>query len=114
MEFEKLHNSNKDQYPCNMTSFKAREKLMKEGKLYKKYRGMSTKDVQKDWGKEDLKTSEGIVKINKVEYTLSRWSENFEDYLRSAMSYCNSRTLEDFKGSRYELITQNSFNRFNK
>ena len=82
--------------------------------FYKKYRGMSTKEVQKAWGKDELKTSEGIVKYNKVQYTLSTWAQNMEDYLRSAMSYTGSSTLEEFKASRFELITQNAFNRFNK
>jgi IMP dehydrogenase/GMP reductase len=81
---------------------------------FKKYRGMSTKEVQRDWGKTELKTSEGIVKYNKVLYTLSTWAKNMEDYLRSAMSYTGSSNLEEFKHSRYELITQNSFARFNK
>lgn len=82
--------------------------------LYKGFRGMSTKEVQDKWGKTELKTSEGISKTNKVEYTLSGWVENLEDYLRSAMSYTNSNTLEEFKGSDYVFITQNALNRFNK
>ena len=83
--------------------------------VYKYYRGMSTKEVQKSWNRPELKTGEGITKYNKVEYTLSGWCENFTDYLKSAMSYTNSRTLKDFIGDvRYELISQNSFNRFNK
>lgn len=83
--------------------------------VYKYYRGMSTKEVQKSWNKNELKTGEGITKYNKVEYTLSGWCENFTDYLKSAMSYTNSRNLKEFIGEvRYEMITQNSFNRFNK
>ena len=76
---------------------------------------MSTKAVQKDWGRSTLKTSEGIIKYNKVEYTLGGWTENFTDYLKSTMSYCNKRTLDDFIGkAEYIFITQNAFNRFNK
>lgn len=83
--------------------------------VYKYYRGMSTKEVQKSWNKHELKTGEGITKYNKVEYTLPGWCENFTDYLKSAMSYTNSRNLKEFIGEvRYEMITQNSFNRFNK
>ena len=33
-----------------------------------------------------LKTSEGKVLFQKVEYTLGSWVENETDYLRSAMS----------------------------
>jgi IMP dehydrogenase/GMP reductase len=82
--------------------------------MYKNFRGMSTKEVQKKWGKEKLTTSEGISKVNKVEYTLESWVENLEDYLRSAMSYTNSKTLEDFKNTETVFITQNALNRYNK
>lgn len=83
--------------------------------LRKTFRGMSTKEVQKSWGKENLTTSEGVVKSHKVEYTLEGWVKNFEDYLRSAMSYCGKKELRDFIGGvNYNFITQNSYNRFNK
>lgn len=83
--------------------------------VYKYYRGMSTKEVQKSWNKLELKTGEGITKYNKVEYTLSGWCENFEDYLKSAMSYSGSKDLESFIGeAEFITITQNAFNRFHK
>ena len=83
--------------------------------VWKYYRGLSTKEVQKSWNRKELKTGEGISKYNKVEYTLSGWRENFTDYLRSAMSYSNSRTLEDFIGqANWVKISQNAFDRFNK
>lgn len=83
--------------------------------VWKYYRGMSTKEVQKAWERKELKTGEGISKYNKVEYTLGGWRENFTDYLRSAMSYSNSRTLEEFVGqANWVKISQNAFNRFNK
>lgn len=82
--------------------------------LYKSFRGMSTKEVQKKWGRKYLKTSEGISKFNKVEYTVPQWVNNFNDYLSSAMSYTNSLCLESFKESEYVNITQNALNRFNK
>lgn len=83
--------------------------------LRKTFRGMSTKDVQKSWGKETLTTSEGVVKSHKVEYTLEGWVKNFEDYLRSAMSYCGKKELHEFIGGvQYNLITQNAFKRFDK
>ncbi len=49
-------------------------------------------------GHENLKTSEGIVKINNVEYTLEQWKENFIHYLKTAMSYTGKRTLSEFIG----------------
>ena len=82
--------------------------------LKKSFRGMSTKEVQKKWGRESLKTSEGIVKTNPVEYTLEQWVENFTDYLKSAMSYTNSKTLKEFRESEFVFITENALNRYNK
>lgn len=82
--------------------------------FYKKFRGMSTKEVQKKWGRGKIKTSEGVHRMNKVEYTLTGWTENFKDYLRSAMSYTNSRNLESFKDSEFVFITENAKQRFNK
>ena len=83
--------------------------------VYKKFRGMSTKEVQKKWGKEVLTTSEGVVRLREVEYTLQQWIENFEAYLRSAMSYSNAKTLEEFIGYADIIqITNNAYNRFKK
>lgn len=83
--------------------------------VYKKFRGMSTKEVQKKWGKTEIKTSEGVVRYRKVEYTLSQWLQNFEDYLRSAMSYSNANTLAEFIGYAETIrITDNAYNRFKK
>jgi len=76
---------------------------------------MSTKEVQKNWGNETIKTSEGVVRIREVEYTISQWTQNFEDYLRSAMSYTNCKTLEEFRGNvNINLISEQSYQRFNK
>jgi IMP dehydrogenase/GMP reductase len=83
--------------------------------VYKKFRGMSTKEVQKKWGKQVLTTSEGVIRFRKVEYTLKQWVENFEDYLRSAMSYTNAKTLKEFIGQvEFIKITDNAYNRFKK
>jgi NAD(P)H-dependent flavin oxidoreductase YrpB (nitropropane dioxygenase family) len=87
----------------------------KKFKLTKKFRGMSTKEVQKKWGKKILKTSEGISKKQNVEYTLKQWTENFDDYLRSTMSYTNSKNLSDFIGKVNVIkISDKAYDRFNK
>lgn len=84
-------------------------------KITKRFRGMSTKEVQKNWGNETLKTSEGVVRIRPVEYTIPQWAGNLEDYLRSAMSYTNSKTLEEFKGNvNLNIISEQAYKRFNK
>lgn len=83
--------------------------------IYKKMRGMSTKEVQKDWGNVILKTAEGITTRKKVTGSLYKWSENFEDYLKSAMSYCGKKSLSEFIGDvKYVKITQNALKRFDK
>jgi isopentenyl diphosphate isomerase/L-lactate dehydrogenase-like FMN-dependent dehydrogenase len=61
------------------------------------YYGMSTKRAQKEMGRTTLKTSEGKFLSITKEYTLSGWAENMDSYLRSAMSYCDSRTLTEFR-----------------
>lgn len=92
------------------------KKLWKWGfPIKKKYRGMSTKAVQRKWGKVKLVTAEGITKYQKVEYTLSQWVENFKDYLKSNMSYSGVDNLEDFIGKAETIyITNNALKRFKK
>lgn len=91
-------------------------KHFKKGGTIKKYfRGMSTKEAQAAMGKNHIKTSEGVVRFRKVEYTLNKWVENFEHYLRSAMSYSDAKTLDEFIGKAdFCQITKNSYDRFNK
>lgn len=89
-------------------------KLVKKGKLdvIKNFYGMSTKVAQERMtnSKENLKTSEGIVKPQAVEYTLEQWVENEIDYLRSVMSYTNSRTLEEYKNSKWVRNAYRAYN----
>ena len=83
--------------------------------IKKLYRGMSTKAVQRKWGKAKLTTAEGITKKQKVIYNLPSWKENFEDYLKSNMSYCGCKTLEEFIGEvEWVFITENALKRFQK
>jgi IMP dehydrogenase/GMP reductase len=83
--------------------------------IYKKYRGMSTKSVQRSWGKTELVTAEGITKYQKVEYTLKQWVDNFKDYLSSNMSYSGAKTLDDFIGyAEWVFITERARKRFEK
>ena len=57
-------------------------------------------------------TTETIIPI---EYTMKKWVDNFESYLKSAMSYCGKRTLEEFVGNvRTEVMSENSVNSINK
>jgi IMP dehydrogenase/GMP reductase len=81
------------------------KKGWKKGKytLFKEFRGMSTKESQKKMGNEKLKTSEGIIIYQKVEYKLAGWVENECDNLKSAFSYTNTRNLDEYKDSEYCL-----------
>lgn len=83
--------------------------------IKKHFRGMSTKGAQKAMGKTVLKTSEGVVRYRKAEYHLNGWVNNFEHYLRNAMSYSNAITLDDFIGkAEFCQITKSAYDRFNK
>lgn len=102
-------------FKINPTGDKAKWLFNHKFKLIKKFRGMSTKEVQKSWGSTNLKTSEGVVRNRPVLYTLDKWTENFEAYLRSAMSYSGCKTLDDFIGEAYYTqITENAYQRFKK
>lgn len=93
--------------------------LIKDNKLtvWKELFGMSHKIAQalilsaNTQEVRHLKTSEGLLKYQKVEYTLKSWAENETDYLKSAMSYTNSKTLEDYKNSQWVRITQIRYNK---
>lgn len=115
--FNKAFESCADNY---LYKIKLNKKLAKyffdRGYPVKKYfRGMSTKQAQKAMGKSTFKTSEGVVRYRKVEYHLHSWVENFEHYLRNAMSYSNAKTLDDFIGNAEICqITKSAYDRFNK
>ena len=79
------------------------------------YRGMSTKAAQVEMGNTGtLKTAEGKSMEVKKEYTLSGWTENFDSYLRSAMSYCDSRSLREFREKAIcQVISPNASSQIN-
>ena len=93
-------------------------RLIKDGKLtvWKELFGMSTKIAQALINKanstetKNLKTSEGLLKHQKVEYTLAGWAENETDFLRSAMSYTNSKDLGNYKESQWVQISKIAYN----
>jgi len=88
----------------------------KEGYMFDKvFYGMSTKKAQKELGNAKLKTSEGIERTYRVEYTMNQWVNNFTHYLKSAMSYTNSKDLDDFIGEvETIIISQAAQNAINK
>lgn len=92
--------------------------LIKQNKLtvWKELYGQSTKIAQALINKANsdetkkLKTSEGLLKYQKVEYSLKGWAENETDFLRSAMSYTNSRSLAEYKESQWVQISKIAYN----
>jgi hypothetical protein len=64
---------------------------------------MSTKRAQKECGNVCSKTSEGIAKLVKVEYPIAKWADNMKSYIASAMSYCDAKTIDEFR-TKTELI----------
>lgn len=91
---------------------------IKNGKIevWKEYFGMASKKAQKLINKGNntnnkLKTSEGTIKRNKVSFSISGWSENETDALRSAMSYTNSKNLEEFKESKWVVVMNVPYNK---
>lgn len=85
-----------------------------EEKYMRKYYGMSTKKAQTEISGEATKTAEGIETLVPIKYKLSGWIDNFISYLRSAMSYTNSRNLAEFKNTKYEQISANAFQAYYK
>jgi IMP dehydrogenase/GMP reductase len=92
---------------------------IKDGTLdvWKECYGMSTKVAQKEINEANgiegkkHKTAEGIVKKQKVEYSIAGWVENEIDFLRSAMSYTDSRNLKEYKDSNWVKITEIKYNK---
>jgi len=71
--------------------------------LFKECYGMSTKQAQSLIGKTS-RTSEGKTSMIPVKYTLFQWTDNMADYMKSAMSYCNCKNIEDFIGTPETII----------
>lgn len=63
------------------------------------YYGMSTRKAQQEISNLSKKTSEGIEFEVPVKYTLAQWCDNFISYLRTTMSYTDSKTLDDLKAA---------------
>lgn len=90
----------------------SKKNYIKKKVIEREHFGMSTKKAQKIMGKseEELRTSEGIGKMVKIEYKLPTWVDNFKHYLREAMSMTGFYRLEDFVGGpKIEIISPAAF-----
>ena len=76
----------------------------KEYKRFRDYYGMSTKKAQSIVNGKATRTSEGISKPVNVEYSVAKWVDNMQAYLRSAMSYTNSGNLKEFQDNTQLII----------
>ena len=83
--------------------------------LYHKFYGMASKQGMKDLHL-NKHTAEGITRYIPIKYvSLHQWTSNMVDYLRSAMSYCNIKRLQDFIGTPIvTVISNNAKNAINK
>ena len=75
-----------------------------DGKKVRDYYGMSTKRVQKMVGGKGNKTSEGISRPIQIEYPIAKWVDNMQSYLRSAMTYTNSRNIFEMQENSQVVI----------
>ena len=79
------------------------------------YYGQSSKEGQLDRFGKVKSNPEGLAKWIPIKYTLKEFTDKFEAALRSAMSYCGTRTLQDFIGKvRYETMSQSECSAFIK
>lgn len=83
--------------------------------IYSKFYGMASKEAQKLMYGKKRRTAEGIQKRLPVLYKLRQWTENFDDYLKTAMSYTDCENLEEFKNdTTLVVMSQNASCAFNK
>lgn len=75
-----------------------------DGKAFREYYGMSTKRAQAETGGSGNRTSEGISRPVEVKYPVAKWVDNMQSYLRSAMTYTNSRTIKEMQENAQVVI----------
>ena len=83
-------------------------------KPFRDYYGMSTKRAQGETKSNGVRTSEGINKPVAVKYPVAKWLNNVEAYLRSAMTYTNSKNIKEFNNANCVILGGNSYGSFAK
>lgn len=94
-----------------------KRELIESNYLMKSFHGMASKEgkLAINPNTNYLDAPEGKAFTQKVKYTMEQWVNDFEGYLKSAMSYTNCRTLEEFKGRvKFNLVSEGTRNRVNK
>ena len=71
---------------------------------------MASKEAQRIYneGATSFKTAEGTFKVLKCKHTITSWTDNFVDYLRSAMSYTGCKSLIEYIGNVDLVVNSNS------
>lgn len=72
--------------------------------LYKEFYGMASKYGQIAINGKKTKTAEGIKKEILITTDLSTWTDNMCAYLRSAMSYCGIKDINDFNPENVDCV----------
>ena len=100
---------------AKMLESAAPKETNEQGETFATFYGMASREGQIALSGAKTKTSEGIKKTLKVEYTMEGWTKNFIDYLRSAMSYVGAETLDAFRVLATVIINSpNAVNAVNK
>ena len=88
----------------------SKRNLIKALDIEKIHFGMASKEAQHIYneGSENFKTAEGTFKVLKCKHTIKSWTDNFVDYLRSAMSYTGCKSLKEYIGNVDLVVNSNS------
>ena len=79
------------------------------------YYGQSSEQGQLDRFGKVKANPEGTSVMVSIDTTLKELTDKFEAALRSAMSYCGAKTLDDFIGKvKYEYMSPDEFRAYNK
>ena len=85
-------------------------------RLYKIFYGMASKKGQEDLFGKKKGTSEGTEKHLECTTNIDKWTKNMNDYLSSAMSYCDIDNINDFNPDNVDtfIMSPNLINSINK
>lgn len=88
----------------------SKRKVIKEYNIEKIHFGMASKEAQYIYneGSTSFKTAEGTFKVLTCKHTIKSWTDNFIDYLRSAMSYTGCKSLQEYIGKVDLVVNSNS------
>ena len=84
------------------------------GQIQALFYGMASKSGQIALNGCKSRTAEGKESKTEVLYTMKQWSNNMKDYFKSAMSYTNSKTIDELKEAKVVVVSQNAYNSVNK